>query len=343
MKKHLITLMGILTAQLPSAGGIEYSRSFAPQDGLVCQYEKSARQEICLNGGWRFQGDKDTGIPGDTVPQLGEWDKTAIKIPSPWNVNSFSMTGNELGGDFRVYPSYPTNWEKLPAAWMGKKLIVPPDWADKRIILHFGAVAGDMVVYVNDKRAGEGFDIFFAQEFDVTKLVRLGEENQILVKVISPKVFDKPGHYGRREYLSGSFWGTHIAGIWQDVFLLAEPKVAVSDIFVQPLVDKDELRVEATLVNHSSDSATINLSGAVRAWINEAGQSVLDAPEVKWKLATNPSLELSGQSIRLASGESQSVTLKMKVEGRLKQWSSDAPNLYGLLLNVSADGKTIDT
>jgi len=117
----------------------------------------------------------------------------------------------------------------------------------------------------------------------------------------------------------------------------------VSDIFVQPLVDKDELRVEATLVNHSSDSANINVSGAVLEWINEAGRSVLDAPEVKWKLATNPSLELSGQSIQIAPGESQKVALTAKVNGRLKQWSPDAPNLNGLLLNLSADGKTIDT
>jgi beta-galactosidase len=177
----------------------------------------------------------------------------------------------------------------------------------------------------------------------VTKLIKFGADNEILVKVISSKVFDKPGRYGRREYLSGSFWGTHIAGIWQDVFLLAEPKVSVSDIFVQPLLDQDELRVETTLVNHSSASATITLSGAIREWINEAGQSVLDAPEVKWKLATNPSLELSGQSIQIAPGKSQTIALTAKVHGQLKQWSPNAPNLYGLLLNLSADGKIIDT
>jgi hypothetical protein len=35
-------------------------------------------------------------------------------------------------------------------------------------------------------------------------VVKLGEDNQILVKVISSRVFDKRGHYGRREYLAGS-------------------------------------------------------------------------------------------------------------------------------------------
>src|ERR1035437_2884248 len=91
--------VGFLTLQSPVspalAEGVQFTRAFAPQAGLVSQYEESARQEICLNGSWRFQGDKDTGTPGDSVPQLGAWDNVAIKIPSPWNVNSFSMTGNE--------------------------------------------------------------------------------------------------------------------------------------------------------------------------------------------------------------------------------------------------------
>ncbi|MDB6018246.1 MAG: glycoside hydrolase family 2 [Pedosphaera sp.] len=336
-------LLGVLILQLAPAGGVEFNRSFAPQDGLVSRYEEPARREICLNGLWRFQGGQDKTVPGETLPPLGAWDTVAIKIPSPWNVNRFVMDQNVQGGDFRAYPSYPKEWESLQAAWMEKTVAVPKDWNGKRVVLHFGAVAGKLSVFVNGKCAGEGFDIFFAQDFDVTDLINIGTTNQILVKVIAPKVFDKPGHYGRREYLSGSFWGTQIAGIWQDVFLLAEPKVLVSDIFVQPLVDKDELRVEATLANHSSEAASINLSGVVRAWINEAGPAVLDAPEVKWKLATNPSLEFVGQSIRIAPGESQTVALTAKVNGQLKQWSPDAPNLYGLLLNVSAAGKTVDT
>lgn len=325
------------------AEGVKFTRAFAPQAGLVSQYEESARQEICLNGSWQFQGTADTSVPNAEASGVGQWEPAAIKIPSPWNANSFSMDSGAPGGDFRAYPSYPKEWENVKAAWMQKTVMIPKDWGTKRIVLHFGTVAGKMVVYVNGRRAGEGFDIFFAQEFDVTDLVRFGAENQILVKVVSPKVFDQPGPYGRREYLSGSFWGTHIAGIWQDVFLLAMPKVAINDVFVQPLVNQDELRIEATVANHSATSATVNLSGNVREWLNQAGKSVLDAPEVKWKLASKPSLEFSGQQIALAPGESKTVTLTAKVDGHLKLWSPATPNLCGLLLTLSADGKPVDT
>jgi beta-galactosidase len=344
IKGYLILTGLFLTTGFSSAwgAGVEFDRAFAPEAGLVSRYEEPLRQEICLNGRWQFQGDEDKTIPGETVPSLGDWDRVAIKIPSPWNVNAFSMAGGMAGGDFRTYPSYPQAWETTLAAWMQKTVKVPSSWDGKRVILHFGAVGGQLTVYVNGHRAGEGFDIFFAQDFDVTKFISPGADNQILVKVISSKVFDKPGPYGHREYLSGSFWGTFISGIWQDVFLVAEPKVVVGDVFVQSLVDQDELRVEATVENHDAAPATVNVSGAVREWINQAGESVVDAPEVKWKLADQTSLELSGQSLSLAPGESQTVILTAKVNGHLKSWGPGQPNLYGLLLQVTADGRPVD-
>jgi beta-galactosidase len=219
MKNHLkpLLMICVLANAIPAFAETTFDRQFAPQDGLVSSYEQPARAEICLNGSWKFQGDTNTEIPNDAMPQLGEWDKTAIKIPSPWNVNAFSMGPNEFGGDFRAYPSYPKEWESLQAAWMEKTVNVPKNWEDKRIVLHFGAVGGRMVVFVNGKRIGEGFDIFFPQEYDVTDAIKLGAENQIFVKVVSSRSQDNRGRYGRREYLAGSFWGQFVSGMWQDV------------------------------------------------------------------------------------------------------------------------------
>ncbi|MEI9960484.1 MAG: sugar-binding domain-containing protein [Limisphaerales bacterium] len=343
MIRLLLTVALVLQSIVATmSGGVTFDRVFAPQDGLICQYEKPARDELCLNGSWRFQATDDLTLPGETAATPLAWDKVAIKIPSPWNVNSFSMDLNEVGGDFRAYPSYPREWEQAKAAWMEKTVSVPKSWAGKRIALNFGAVAGKLAVYVNGHQVGEGFDIFFAQEFDVTSFIKLGAENQILVKVISPKVFDQPGKYGRREYLSGSFWGTHIAGIWQDVFLVARPEVSVSDVFVQPLVDRDELVVEATVVNHSAHAVTMDVSGSIREWINETGKSPVQIPEVKWSLAKNTSLNLPAQPLTLQPGETRKVTLNAKVGKLLKLWSPDTPNLYGALIQIAVNGQPVD-
>ncbi len=85
----------------------------------------------------------------------------------------------------------------------------------------------------------------------------------------------------------------------------------------------------------------MDLSGSVRTWINLAGKSILEAPEVKWKLARHPALNLAGQPFTLAPGEAKTVLLSAKVDGRLKLWSPETPNLYCLLLKViSHNGKT---
>jgi beta-galactosidase len=344
MKNHLKPLLTIcvVASAMPAFAETTFDRLFAPQDGLVSSYEQPARAEICLNGSWKFQGDQSTEIPDGALPQLGEWDKTAIKIPSPWNVNAFSMGPNEFGGDFRAYPSYPKEWESLPAAWMEKTVNVPKNWTDKRIVLRFGAVGGRMVVFVNGKRIGEGFDIFFPQEYDVTDAIKLGAENQILVKVVSSRSQNKRGRYGSRDYLAGSFWGQFVSGIWQDVFLLAQPKIATSDIFVQSWVDKDELKVETTVTNTTGETATVDVSAIVREWVNQTGKSTEETPEVKWELGPKNLLKLSASRVKIEPGTSQTVTLSAKVNGSLKLWSPDAPNLNGLLLTVSVNGKKTD-
>jgi beta-galactosidase len=324
------------------AQGVEFNRAFAPQAGLVSRYEEPWRQEICLNGSWQFRGDQDTSTPGETVTEPGDWEATPIKVPSPWNVNAFSTEGGMPGGDFRAYPSYPAAWERLPAAWLEKSVAVPGDWTGKRVLLHFGAVGGELVAYVNGHRVGGGLDIFFAQDFDVTQFVTPGKTIRILVKVISSHAFDRPGQVGHREYLSGSFWGTFVSGLWQDVYLLAEPPVAMGDVFVEPLVNQDELRLEATVENHGTTPATVEVAAQLKEWINDAGNSVREAPEVKWHLARRASLELPGASVSVASGEVKKVEWTAKVDGRLKLWSPAAPNLYGALLTISAGGQPVD-
>jgi beta-galactosidase len=329
-------LFGLLLGFGVSGGSVAFETPFAPQEGLVSRYE-TERHELCLNGRWQFQTVTDL-TESQVAPAVG-WDAVPIKIPSPWNVNAFEMHENVEGGDFRCFPSYPKSWETAQAAWMEKAFTVPSAWRGQRLSLHFGAVSGKLIVCVNGKRAGEGFDIFFAQEFDVTDLVRYGARNRVTVKVIAPRDYDQPGPYGRREYVAGSFWGSNIAGIWQDVFLEARPNISVDDVFVQPEVDRNRLVVQATIANHSTVDQRIQLGGAVRQWINEAKGS----PEVRWRLAADSSLLLPTSTVVAKPGTTEQVELSVPVNDRLKFWSPNSPNLYGLLVTASDGGQAIDT
>ena len=312
----------------------EYAGVFAPSRMFVQEGEKPYRDDICLNGLWEFEplslpaGFKE-GV--DPAPELGpmdrtRWDKTPIRVPSPWNVNSFADRDGQ-GGDNRCYPSYPAAWEKCKMGWLRKKFFLPADWQGRRIQIHFEAVAGDVQVMVNGKVVGRHFGIFLPFNIDVTDAVRSGGENELCVGVRKASLFDRRGNYGRRTYQAGSFWGQHIAGIWQDVFIVALPDVHVSNVFVQPRVDADTLGAEVLLTNERGVEATVSVDAVVVSPGRETAAA---------------GLELPARVVRIPAHGEIRVMLSMAVKGRLRLWSTDTPNLYYLVVKVQEEGRAMD-
>jgi beta-galactosidase len=335
----------LLSPPLLHADKTVFPRDFAPSDSPVTPFEKPARDALCLNGSWQFQPqdlpagyDEKSGHPPDlTLPSPDRWDPVPIKIPSPWNINSFAPSEGK-GPDFRCYPSYPAAWDKAQMGWLRRTFRVPDSWSGKRVILHFDAVAGKAKVFVNGNLAGDHFDLFLPFEFDITDMLKPGADNEILVAVQKASLFDHKGPHGRAPYQVGSMWGLHIAGIWQDVYLEALPPVRVQDVYVQPNVAQDQLRVGFTLKNDSPTPVAVKLTGAVHPWVNLAGSNLLSAPEPKWTLLDETNLTFNGLTISLRPMGSVKIVLNQKVEGHLKLWSPDEPNLYGLILTLDDFG-----
>lgn len=333
-------------AQAAPAKRIVFPRIFAPSDGRVKPPEKPFRQEICLNGSWRFQPvpvpsdyKRDQGTPPDLTPPVSSrWETAALKIPSPWNVNAFNQGD---GGDYRCYPSYPKSWDTVEMGWLERSFRVPATWKGKRLLLHFEAVAGDAEVFVNGKRVAHNFDIFMPFDADVTEAVAFGGVNQVRVGARKASLFNDTRTTDSRPYPAGSFWGQAVAGIWQNVFLDAVPAVHAADTYVKPNVSRDTLAADVTLRNDTVQAQTVQVGGAVQPWVNLAGKDVLTAPEPKWRLGSQV-LSLPPRMVTLAPGASATVTLSQKVAGRLRFWTPDTPNLYGLTVTVSRNGQAAD-
>ena len=157
------------------AEGVRFNHVFAPSEGFVNRLERPFRSEVCLNGRWDFQpvelpkGWKEGKgqAPELTAPTAEGWSSTKIKIPSPWNVNNFCLRQGE-GPDHRDFPSYPDAWRNVKMGWLKRSVTVPADWTDKRVVLHFEAVAGEAVVLVNGRELARNFELFLPFEVDVT-------------------------------------------------------------------------------------------------------------------------------------------------------------------------------
>lgn len=279
------------------------------------------RPQVCLNGQWQFQ-------PADvdlTFPPRGSWDPVPIRIPSPWNVNSFSRGD---GGDFNCFPSYPKAWEEVKAAWHRRTFAVPATMRDKAIFLRFEAVHYWADVYVNGKKAGSHEGGFTPFELNVMGLVKVGAPNELLVGVKAHQLFDVNG---RATYGWGSFWGGHIHGIWQDVTLLARPPVHVSDVFVQTSVQRHEITVEVTVQNLSDRARSVRLQTSAEA-ARDVGKPGAHVAKV-----------LPLTRVFLRPGQARTVTLTEPWEDPVLWWPYDAghgrkPHLYVLTTSLTERG-----
>lgn len=326
-----------------------YEFEFAPHQGMVNETEKEFRKEICLNGLWDFQAvavpssyKYGEGVAPEMSKPTNAWDKTKIRIPSPWNINDFANRNME-GPDHRNFPSYPKEWESVKMAWMRKSVTIPQEWSQKQIQLHFEAVAGYTEVYVDGEKVGENFDIFLPFTIDITEQVSAGQTIEVLVGVRSQSMFEDRSTIGRRIVPAGSMWGYHINGIWQDVFLIALPKVNIKDVFVKPLVSQNKLELDVVVENNTSKSETIELDGLVNRWLNKAGNEINSAPVPNWELG-DKALSISAEKLKVEANSSVTHTIEVAVEpGELDFWSPDHPNLYALRLSLKNKKSTIDT
>ena len=324
------------------AGGVRFNGVFAPSEGFVNRLEKPLRMELCLNGRWDFQGFKTPagwkdgkGQPPELpAPAADGWDAVKIKIPSPWNVNNFCLRKSE-GPDHRDFPSYPDAWRDCKMGWMRRSVTVPSHWDGRSIAVRFEAVAGECVVLVNGKKVAENFELFLPFEADVTDIVKPGDTFELLVGVRGQKLFEDREGVGRRVIPAGSMWGGEIIGIWQDVTLVARPKLRVADVFVKPLVSKDTLELDLTVENVGDAPAGAELGVTVSDWINRAGTDVLSAPVPRWEQGSLRLIKGFGR-VDVPARSSKAMTVSIPVvKGTLREWTPETPNLNSLLVSLT--------
>jgi beta-galactosidase len=356
----VILLAALTTVVSGSEGGGEhlvFPRAFAPGEGQVAAPERGSRDERCLNGRWRFQPvalpsgwQRDHGVPPAWTMPGERWQSVAIRIPSPWNANSWG-NGRAVGAgsehpfwpDSVCFPSYPAAWDAVEMGWLNRTISVPAGWSGRRIMLHFEAVAGDCLVLVNHQRVAEHQDRFLPFDCDITDLVHPGGSDDLCVGVRHSRLSNlsdpRYPHYRWTQAPGSTLDG--IVGIWQDVALVALPTLHTSALFVQPWLDRNQLAIEATVRNDGDADQEVALSGSISPWLNGSGSDVLSAPEPVWRLAA-PVLAVPAQQLRVKAHSAATLTLTVTVTGQLKTWSPDAPNLYGLVVQATQGGREVD-
>ena len=211
---------------------------------------------------WGEQVNPDSVLPEYPRPQLqrkhwlnlnGLWQ---FEITTPTATLPFdrALTDTILV-PFPVESALSGIMQPVTYAWYKHWFNVPAEWADQRILLHFGAVDWHSKIYLNGQFVLEhkgGYDPFTV---DITDQVLYNAPNQLIVWVYDPT--DNGGQpVGKQSENPESIWFTAVSGIWQTVWLEPVPQTYIKSLKMIPDIDKGQLELTVSL-NDSTTSTQI--------------------------------------------------------------------------------------
>jgi hypothetical protein len=124
--------------------------------------DTGTRRRIDLDGEWRFVPDPERMHAPDRLPE-GE----PIQVPGCWEAQVARPYG-------------------IVTAWYRRRLAIPADWEDQRVVLHFQAVMYRCAVFVDGHHIGGHEGGYTPFELDASAAVRPGSEHELAVYVVNP-------------------------------------------------------------------------------------------------------------------------------------------------------------
>jgi len=131
--------------------------------------------------------------------------------------------------------------------WYRRTFEVPGEWSQQRVLLHFGAVDWETVVWVNGKKVGShrgGYDAF---TFDITDALKRRSIQEIVLSVWDPT---DTGYQprGKQVRKPGGIWYTSVTGIWQSVWLEPVPETYIDTIRIISDIDNSVVQITVDII-----------------------------------------------------------------------------------------------
>lgn len=280
---------------------------------LSIRKEKSPLYQS-LNGTWDFTLAKNVSEVAEGF-YLENFDRSewgTIPVPSNWqfHTDDFLLYTNIIY-PYEINPPYmPKDYNPIGCYY--RTFMVNDELLNKQLFMHFGAVNSAFYIWINGEKVGYSEGSKTPAEFDITKYVREGENN-VALEVI---------RWSDGTYLEDQdFW--RLSGIERDVYLYAQPKVALRDFFAKGKLDENyengEFELEVQLKNYTE----LDANGEVKISLYEGEKSLFVE-----KLAFS------------AVSAKETIVNYSKVIENPKQWSAEQPSLYTLTISVlDANGK----
>lgn len=186
-------------------------------------------QWMNLNGPWEFE--MDFGSSG-RERRLFEADSLSREILVPFCPES-RLSG--IG-----YTDF------IPSVWYRRPVTLSPEWrARGRVLLHVGACDYHTEVWVNGRSAGEHIGGYVSFSFDITDLLKDGENVLVICADDHIRSGCQPAGKQSSSYASAGCFYTRTTGIWQTVWLEWVPDAYIRSLKCTPSLEEGVLYVEA--------------------------------------------------------------------------------------------------
>lgn len=307
------TFMPYATTEALRADAARYAKPWLAPEGA---------EWLTLNGLWKLHWTTTTtAAPGEEYwadeADVTEWD--TISVPSCLEMKGYGSP-YYINVDTPFLDDYPTITMRAgclnSVASYRRHFTLPEGWADgRRVVLHFDGIYSAANVWVNGQYVGYTQESNNDAEFDLSGVVREGDNN-ICVQVV---------RFSDGSFLEGQdMW--RMSGIHRDVYLYATPTTYIQDHY---------LTTDFTTLNYLQGNLNVALTLA------HTGTEATEK-EVKVSLiGPDGSLVASGsQTVALGAGETEAqTTVTLSGLSDLQLWSAEQPTLYTVEISqLAANG-----
>jgi hypothetical protein len=222
----------------------------------------------------------------------------------------------------------PSAWELIEKDYEGvvfyrHEFEVPANWKGKVVRLQFEAVNYLSQVWLNDEVVGFHEGGFTPFEFRVDEMLKPGETNVLILRVVGPIIMSDKRIDGIGPKETPQWRGGITGGIWQSVHLAATGDIYVDDVFIESKISDNSValyvELDETTIKGTSVDIEIDISEASNLSKNVATVSQA------WKL--HPGKNCRSFTLRIPDA---------------KYWSPDDPHLYLANLRVISNGVVSD-
>jgi len=286
---------------------------------VSCQQSTSSSSEnqaslttaevINLNHDWQFSKDKNITVLAESKPSLWQ----SINLPHTPQIEP------EIVND---------QWQGI--AWYQRNIKIPAIWQDKKLFIRFEAAMSHAEVWLNDVKLGEHLGGYLPFTYDISSLVKRGDNNILRVKLNNqdnPIIGPKP--------LSKLDFNTY-GGLYRSVNLLVKNPLYITDEMHANKVASGGVFVTYPTVSTTSSVVEIKTHIA-----NDYAEQKNFTIKQSLYLGEQLISETSNEQASLMAGANQQFSQQLQVK-QAKLWSPAQPNLYNLVSKIYLNNELVE-